>query len=318
MNESGDKLDAAYRALAREEPGAAIDDAILAASRRAVAKPSASRRWAVPVSIAAVLVLAFGVTLNMRKESPGIESPTLDSYSGEPPASGTTAAPETQAPAEPPQERMLESKIAPKPAAPPAPAPAKKLAVQPKPDREQPRAMEERDRSLRDEARAAPERKDAKAKAAAADETFLHKEANVKQEPMPQAIAPASPAARMQAAPPVATAPVSNVPPPVTSRATASPPAPAASAPAPAPIVDAARLKREAVGSVTGERGLAAQAPAGRADTPSDEITRDLEAIAKLRAEGQHEKADKALEEFRRKHPGYRIPDAMWERVKPR
>jgi hypothetical protein len=72
------------------------------------------------------------------------------------------------------------------------------------------------------------------------------------------------------------------------------------------------RLKREA---------MAASAPAGAAgdaQVAPDERTRDLEAIAKLRLEGRHEEADKALAEFRRRHPDYRIPDAMWERVKPR
>jgi hypothetical protein len=49
-----------------------------------------------------------------------------------------------------------------------------------------------------------------------------------------------------------------------------------------------------------------------------DEPTRELEAIAKLRVEGRQEEADKALAEFRRKRPDYRIPEAMWERVKPR
>src|ERR1043166_5204287 len=98
MNESGDKLDAAYCGLAREEPRAAVDDAILAASRRAVAK-SFSRRWAAPVSIAAVLVLAFGITLPMREESPGIESPDLDA--SRPRARGTiTPAPQPAKPDE--------------------------------------------------------------------------------------------------------------------------------------------------------------------------------------------------------------------------
>jgi hypothetical protein len=64
------------------------------------------------------------------------------------------------------------------------------------------------------------------------------------------------------------------------------------------------RLKREA---------LAADAQA-----PVDEPTRELEAIAKLRVEGRQEEADKALAEFRRKRPDYRIPDTVWERVKPR
>src|SRR5471032_2505319 len=74
MTDSDDTVARRYRELSREEPRSALDDAILAASRRAVAKPSLSRRWAAPVSIAAVLVLAFGVTLEMQREAPGIES----------------------------------------------------------------------------------------------------------------------------------------------------------------------------------------------------------------------------------------------------
>jgi hypothetical protein len=53
-----------YRALGREEPPPALDSAILAASRR---RPL---RWAVPVSVAAVIVLAVGVTLRVQLEEP--------------------------------------------------------------------------------------------------------------------------------------------------------------------------------------------------------------------------------------------------------
>jgi hypothetical protein len=294
MNESGDRLDAAYRAIAREEPRAAIDDAILAASRRAVAKPSAARRWAAPVSIAAVLVLAFGVTLHMQQESPGIASPDL--ATAPPPAAATTAAPEPAAPAQTqplPQrqgERRLESAVAKKPVAPPPPA---KLNVQAKPDREQPRAMEERDRGFRDDVSPAPERKDLKAKVAPAEPSVLHKETAAMQVPVPQA--PPAPAARAAA--------------PASAYSAPSPAAPAAAASAPAAIGEM-RLKRETANQAPAAFAADAQA--------ADEFARDLEAIAKLRAEGRHEEADKALEEFRRKHPGYRIPDAMWERVKPR
>ena len=52
-----------------------------------------------------------------------------------------------------------------------------------------------------------------------------------------------------------------------------------------------------------------------RALTPEET---ELERIATLRAQGRDAEADKALEEFRRAHPDYRIPDAVWERVKPR
>ncbi len=51
-----------YRALGREAPPPALDAAILAASRRRRA------RWAVPVSVAAVVVLAVGVTLRVQLE----------------------------------------------------------------------------------------------------------------------------------------------------------------------------------------------------------------------------------------------------------
>jgi hypothetical protein len=51
-----------YRTLGREEPPHALDEAILAAARRR------RLRWAVPVSIAAVVVLAVGVALRVPIE----------------------------------------------------------------------------------------------------------------------------------------------------------------------------------------------------------------------------------------------------------
>ncbi len=45
---------------------------------------------------------------------------------------------------------------------------------------------------------------------------------------------------------------------------------------------------------------------------------RELERIARLRESGSHAQADAALAEFRRRRPDYRIPEGMWERVKPR
>jgi hypothetical protein len=45
---------------------------------------------------------------------------------------------------------------------------------------------------------------------------------------------------------------------------------------------------------------------------------RELERIAVLRARGRHEEADKALADFRKRRAGYRIPDAMLERVERR
>jgi hypothetical protein len=288
MNESGDKLAAAYSALPREEPRASVDAAILAASRRAVAARPASRRWAVPVSIAAVLVLAFGVTLNMQQERKGIES--ADSYSGPPPA----------APA-PAQTPMDASSLAASPQSvpdpPPAARPAKKIpqakldAIAPRSEMEvrakvQQAPVEattapapaEKDKSFRDQAAPMPERKDARD--ATIQERALQKEANANRTATTAALARAPPAAMApQAAP--------------------APPA-------------AERMKREFAPSPAAVGSIAADSQASM-----DEPTRELEAIAKLRREARHEEADKALAEFRRKRPDYRIPDAMWERVKP-
>jgi hypothetical protein len=83
--------------------------------------------------------------------------------------------------------------------------------------------------------------------------------------------------------------------------------APAAAAPAPL------RAKREdaqldALGVRELRKSVAAEA----------DPARELERIAKLREEGKNDEADAAFAEFRRRHPDYRIPEAMLERVKAR
>ncbi len=75
------KLAALYRAAAREEPSPALDDAIRAAARRAVASrpqrlgSSFIRSWRVPLSIAAVMVLTVSLVTVMREEAPEIMLP---------------------------------------------------------------------------------------------------------------------------------------------------------------------------------------------------------------------------------------------------
>ena len=75
------------------------------------------------------------------------------------------------------------------------------------------------------------------------------------------------------------------------------------------------RAKREAaVPDSVGIRQLRKSiAPQTEADPD-----RELERIARLREAGSHAQADAALAEFRRRRPDYRIPEGMWERVKPR
>ncbi len=63
-----DKLAERYRALGREEPPAGLDARILAASRRAAGARSGLRRWTLPLSLAAVIVLSVTVTLQMQHE----------------------------------------------------------------------------------------------------------------------------------------------------------------------------------------------------------------------------------------------------------
>jgi len=217
MTDGDDKLARRYRELAREEPGAALDAAILAASRRPARRASFASRWAAPVSIAAVLVLAFGLTLEMRQEEPGVET--------------SVPAPRREAP--PPVQRA-------EPAEKPKPLARERLAP------------------------AEPQPKTA-----------------------PQAF-PAQSAGALKA--PAA------APPP------ASPPA-----------AGAARIAPESLNPAPAARAKSLAAPA--AQSPVDA---ELERIAGLRAQGRDAEADAALEQFRRDHPGYTIPDAMWERVKPR
>lgn len=69
--ERDERVSAGYRALGGEEPPRALDEAILAAARRS------PTRWRVPLSVAAVLVLAVGVTLRMLPQRPDAESVAL-------------------------------------------------------------------------------------------------------------------------------------------------------------------------------------------------------------------------------------------------
>jgi hypothetical protein len=91
--ERDEKLSQAYRALGAEEPPHALDAAILAAARR---KPA---RWRVPLALAAVLVLAVGVTLRMLPHEPGAESVALAPQVMEAPRPATPSAERAEKPA---------------------------------------------------------------------------------------------------------------------------------------------------------------------------------------------------------------------------
>lgn len=105
-------------------------------------------------------------------------------------------------------------------------------------------------------------------------------------------------------------APNAPAPPAVSGYAAPAPPAATAAAPA---MEGRARNELAATDSARGARALRKLSIA-----PDPDPARELERIAKLREAGQHEEADRALEAFHRKHPGYDIPAAMRERIKAR
>ena len=127
MSEAEKDLSARYRAAARDVPPPHVDAAILAAAKRAVGAqpkpagaPGALRRWYVPVSLAAVIVLSVIVTLRVEHERPELALPDAvplerqkDRVAAEKPAE--------QQPAAAPPERRVQSPPALRPAATPAP-----------------------------------------------------------------------------------------------------------------------------------------------------------------------------------------------------
>jgi hypothetical protein len=129
---------------------------------------------------------------------------------------------------------------------------------------------------------------------------------------------------------PVSAGAVSAPPAQTTTSVATEPPPAAASAPAPAaaPAAPALRIAPQAMQTPMRAKreaeGASAADAAGARDlrkslaAPDADPARELERIAQLRAEGRHAEADRALEAFRRQRPDYRIPDAVWERVKPR
>ncbi len=81
-----EELSRIYREADAPEPPRRIDDAILAASRRAAgsrpraARPGLVRRWGAPVALAATVILTFTLTLIVSEQPPefdGVESPPV-------------------------------------------------------------------------------------------------------------------------------------------------------------------------------------------------------------------------------------------------
>jgi hypothetical protein len=138
------KISERYRELPREEPPRVLDDAVLAASRRAakarpapLVAPTGRRRWYFPVAAAAVIVLAVAVVAHVEREQPDTEilQPSMEVLKTPPPppieqdrrAEALQPARKAAAPsgfaAEPPPRTDSAGALS-APAAAPAPAPA--------------------------------------------------------------------------------------------------------------------------------------------------------------------------------------------------
>jgi hypothetical protein len=120
-----------------------------------------------------------------------------------------------------------------------------------------------------------------------------------------------APAARLE--PP--SKPVATAKPSPQSRFTPEPPQPAASSAAPTSASRVADAIQHQGASAEARRESGAPArllgQVAKADSPEAA----LERIAELRRQGRHDEADKALAEFRRRYPDYRIAEEMLKKV---
>ncbi len=298
------RLSGAYQRLGKENPPQAIDAAILAASRRAVrARPVATggrlRRWALPISIAAVVVLTMSVTLRVQLERPDLESalPAADDKDA-PSAAALESKEEMRASAKQNQPADVRAKSKPtvkspaalesEPSAPSALSKRSAPSVRGAGEREQSAPAREAMRTPPARTEAPPAAKRAPAPAPAA-RGFV-------QEPPAPASAPAEPAAA---------AGLGAVGVPSEARPDAAPGL-ARQAPAEAD----SNVGRAASRMAVEDRVQPLAEKAGKAD--ADLSPRPwLERIAKLRRDGRTQEADESLAAFRRRYPDYEIPKEL-------
>jgi len=137
------KISQRYRELPREEPPRHVDDAILAAARRAadarpapLVTPAGRRRWYFPLAAAAIIVLAVAVTVQVERQQRDVEvaeAPAVATSAPrreEPPAAAKREvfAPEPK-PAPSPRQPSADLQKAPAPAAQAMRAPAEVSGV---------------------------------------------------------------------------------------------------------------------------------------------------------------------------------------------
>jgi hypothetical protein len=274
------RLDLLYRDAAREAPPAHLDAAILAAARREVgARPralSALRRWRVPVSIAAVVVLSMSL-VTLVKEEEGYGPFLRDAGS----------------PAEAPAARMAESPEQPAESA-KAPEARKRAAVSVREesslrrDEAAPKAEAEPHRSV--------EREQARSSGAPA--------AGPDTGAAPPAAVGGVLSYQLQESPARAEADAAQRPAPsVGVRGSAADPAPRAAAPQPKPLADNRRMQAE--------QALAMKQPPVWQGLEQEPPQKWLERLAELKRQGRTGEASELLAELKRRFPNYPLPSGL-------
>ena len=279
MTEPRDReLSGIYREAGAPEPPQRVDDAILAASRRAAGSgprlmgSGFARRWGTPFALAATVVVTFTLALMVFERDSDPETMTSESPPADRPASVTRAEPQRA-------DKLAKSSAAELQQAAPAPAtPVPQAAA--RRDRAEQRPSENAassDRLGTGQPVFVPD-------APRAPEALLKREKT-----MP---APAAPASEAQRASEL--------------RLQAQPAAPPATAAASA--ADAGGL-RESASTVRSAGVMASRLAASEAKERTPE--KWLEDIRKLKSQGKTTEAERELAEFRKRHPDYRLPEDL-------
>jgi hypothetical protein len=334
MNEptKDNALSRIYREGSWPEPGRQIDQAILAASRRAAREQSFVRRWAPSFAVAATVVLTSTLVIKVYREQPEAVSPSV---SDNPPA---TRAKQTDPTAE---AKVAEAKsaAAPPPASPPVTTPRGYTSTMDTGEAERLDRLQhdlglKQVRPASESPLPAPGTGPAEKSAA-----VLKKEASDAPRASPTPRRPDAPQPAVQSASPPREQPPANAP---VSVFGAQPPAPAqpilrAAKPSTQNAPPAARPEAAQPQASETERKQATQPPPA-SPTPAEAASADstsgnalagvvaaritpkaperspqtwIEDIRKLVAEGKLEQADREIADFKKRYPDFALPSDL-------
>jgi hypothetical protein len=341
-------LSDSYKNIATDLPGVDIDSAILAASRREVnARPNPLgaegwRKWQLPLSIAAVLVISASLTLTMvdfqnKSDEIPIESAPIvvkeeakatrgDSFGQSKPevtdANKTSASPMRKLE---PVER-IKQKMAP----PEAPTPkTNDTRITPSEKATAPRAPAENKSEVSAQAFPSVTAKTVDTTRAAAENSVLNEQVSARSgqsAPMPAAMQGVAGSVANKAPIPVAPSPAAPAPVPASVAASAAP-APAVAADNDAAISAQAKSVRSAASAPAAMSAETSRAAAPQAMRKTELTSEGATAatyaaaqtwLAKIEAllrESKTAEAEQTLAEFKLRFPNYVTPDAIKEEL---